>query len=305
MMKILIAYDGSSYADAAVADLARAGMPAHGKARLLTVADVLMPPSLPSRVVAGEPEPASLRDAPPHAAGAMAAALETARKGAERAKAALPGWTIDAIALADAPAWGIIRESDTWQPDLVVVGSHGRGAVARFVMGSVSHKVLTEGRCHVRVARPRGAGNDAPRIIVGVDGSPGSDAAVAAVANRKWRAGTEVLLLCVFESRMAIAPPHAFDDERAQKQSALERAAAQLAATNPAVSITTLLGEGEPTPIIVDKAQEWDADCIFLGARGLGAMDRMLLGSVSTAVAMRAHCSVELVQDSDVGFGAA
>jgi nucleotide-binding universal stress UspA family protein len=304
-MKILIAYDGSSHADAAVADLARAGMPEHGKARLVTVADVLMPPSLPSRVVAGEPEPASLRDAPPHAAGAMAAALETARKGAERAKAALPGWTIDAIALADAPAWGIIRESDTWQPDLVVVGSHGRGAVARFVMGSVSHKVLTEGRCHVRVARPVAGGNDAPRIIVGIDGSPGSDAAVAAVAAREWRAGTEVLLLCVFESRMAIAPPHAFDEERAQKQSALERAAAQLAASNPRLSITTLLGEGEPTPIIVDKAEEWNADCIFLGARGLGAMDRMLLGSVSTAVAMRAHCSVELVQDSDLGFGAA
>jgi nucleotide-binding universal stress UspA family protein len=304
-MKILIAYDGSSHADAAVADLARAGMPEHGKARLVTVADVLMPPSLPSRVVAGEPEPASLRDAPPHAAGAMAAALETARKGAERAKAALPGWTIDAIALADAPAWGIIRESDSWQPDLVVVGSHGRGAVARFVMGSVSHKVLTEGRCHVRVARPVAGGNDAPRIIVGIDGSPGSDAAVAAVAAREWRAGTEVLLLCVFESRMAIAPPHAFDEERAQKQSALERAAAQLAASNPRLSITTLLGEGEPTPIIVDKAEEWNADCIFLGARGLGAMDRMLLGSVSTAVAMRAHCSVELVQDSDLGFGAA
>jgi len=104
---------------------------------------------------------------------------------------------------------------------------------------------------------------------------------------------------------MAIAPPHAFDDERARNQSALERAAAQLAASNPELSITTLLGEGEPPAIIVDKAEEWGADCIFLGARGLGAMDRMLLGSVSTAVAMRAHCSVELVQDSDTGFGAA
>jgi nucleotide-binding universal stress UspA family protein len=157
----------------------------------------------------------------------------------------------------------------------------------------------------VRVARPRGAANDLPRIIVGVDGSRGSDTAVAAVAGREWGAGTEVLLLCVFESRMAIAPPHAFDDERAQKQSALERAAAQLAASNPRVTVTTLLGEGEPTAVIVDKAEEWSADCIFLGARGLGAMDRMLLGSVSTAVAMRAHCSVELVQDSETGFGAA
>jgi nucleotide-binding universal stress UspA family protein len=304
-MKILIAYDGSSHGDAAVADLARAGMPRSGTARLLTVADVVMPPPFPSRLVIGHLEPPSLRDAPSHATGPVAKAVETARKGAEKAKAALPGWTIEAIALADAPAWGIIRESDSWQPDLVVVGSHGRGAVARLVMGSVSHKVLTEGRCHVRVARPRAAKTDPPRIIVGVDGSAGSDAAVAAVAGREWPAGTEVLVLCVFESRMAVAPPHAFDDDRVRRQSALERAAAQLAAANPRVSVTTLLGEGEPTPFIVNEAEKWNADCIFLGARGLGAMDRMLLGSVSTAVAMRARCSVELVQDPETGIGAA
>ena len=304
-MKILIAYDGSSHADAAVTDLARAGMPERGTARLLTVADIVMPPPFPNRLLVGHPEPPTLRDAPPHATGTVAKALETARKGAELAKAALPGWTIEAIALADSPAWGVIRESDSWQPDLVVVGSHGRGTIARFVMGSVSHKVLTEGRCNVRVARPRGGRKDAPRIIVGVDGSSGSDAAVAAVASRAWRGDTHVLLLSVSESRMAIAPPHAFDDERARKQSALERAAAQLAAAHPTISVTTLLGEGEPAAIIVDKAEEWSADSIFLGARGLGAMDRMLLGSVSTSVAMRAHCSVELVQDSETGVGAA
>jgi nucleotide-binding universal stress UspA family protein len=304
-MKILIAYDGSSHADAAVADLARAGMPQSGTARLLTVADVVMPPAYPSRLVVGHPEPPSLRDAPPHATGLVAKALETARKGAERVKTALPGWTIEAITLADAPAWGIIRESDSWQPDLVVVGSHGRGAVARFVMGSVSHKVLTEGRCNVRVSRPRAARNAPPRIIIAVDGSAGSDAAVAAVAARAWPPGTQVLLLCVFESRMAIAPPHAFDEERARSQSTLERAAAQLKAANPRVAVTTLLGEGEPAPFIVDQAEKWYADCVFLGARGLGAMERMLLGSVSTAVSMRAPCSVELVQDSETGFGAA
>jgi nucleotide-binding universal stress UspA family protein len=303
-MKILMAYDGSSHADAAVGDLARAGMPAVGEARVVTVADVMMPPSLSHRLVAGERESESLRDAPPHAAGAMRSALDAARKGAERAKAALPGWTIEAVAVADTAAWGVIRESDTWQPDLVVVGTHGRGAVARLVMGSVSHKVLTEGRCNVRIARPRpGSGNDLPpRLIVAVDGSRGSDAALETVARRRWRAGTEVLLLCVFESRMAIAPPHAFDDERTSKRSALERAAARLVASGPELSVTTLLREGEPIPILVDQAEEWSADCIFLGARGLGAMDRMLLGSVSTAVAMRARCSVELVQGPHTGL---
>jgi nucleotide-binding universal stress UspA family protein len=298
-MKILIAYDGSSHADAAVADLANAGMPAKGEARVLTIADVVMPPSFPVRLVAGELEPPFLGDAPPHASGALRSAYETACQGADRVKAILPGWSVEATALADSAAWGVIREADTWQPDLVVVGSHGRGALARFVMGSVSHKVLTEGRCSVRIARPRKeARSAAPRIIVAVDGSRGSDAALEAVARRRWKKGTEALLLCVFESRMAIAPPHAFSDQIAEKRAMLEHAAAGLGASNPELSVATLLREGDATPLLLEEAEEWSADCIFLGARGLGAMDRMLLGSVSTAVAMRAHCSVELVQES-------
>ena len=298
-MKILIAYDGSSHADAAVADLARAGMPTTGEARVLTVADVLMPPSFPVRLVAGELEPPSLREAPRHASRALRSAQETARKGAERLKVLLPGWLVEATALADSAAWGVVRESDTWQPDLVVVGSHGRGAVARLVMGSVSHKVLTEGRCNVRIARPRkGDAAGAPRLVVGVDGSDGSLAALEVVARRRWAHGTEVLLLCVFEPRMAVAPPNALADQLAEKRTVLGETAARLRASDPELSVATLLREGEATPLILEQAKEWNADCIFLGARGLGAMDRMLLGSVSTAVAMRAPCSVELIHDS-------
>lgn len=298
-MKILVAYDGSAHADAAVADVARAGMPETGEACVLTIADVVMPPPFPVRLVAGELDPSSLRDAPAHASGALRMARETARKGAERLKAVLPGWSVEARALADSPAWGVIREADDAQPDLVVVGTHGRGAVARFIMGSVSHKVLTEGRCNVRLARPRGGATaSAPRLIVGLDGSRGSFAALTTVAQRRWNQGTEVLLLCVFEPRMAIAPPHAFADQIAEKRAVLEQAAARLRTSSSKLSVTTLLQEGDATPHVLEQAEEWKADCIFLGARGLGAMDRMLLGSVSTAVAMRARCSVELVHES-------
>jgi nucleotide-binding universal stress UspA family protein len=52
---------------------------------------------------------------------------------------------------------------------------------------------------------------------------------------------------------------------------------------------------GDPKHVLVEAAREWEADCMFLGARGLTRVERFLLGSVSTSVAMHAPCSVEVV----------
>ena len=50
--------------------------------------------------------------------------------------------------------------------------------------------------------------------------------------------------------------------------------------------------------MLVDEARAWNADCVFLGAKGHGRIKRMIIGSVSAAVAARAHCSVEVVRAS-------
>jgi nucleotide-binding universal stress UspA family protein len=54
--------------------------------------------------------------------------------------------------------------------------------------------------------------------------------------------------------------------------------------------------QGNPAEVIINEAEEWDADCIFVGARGLGGIGRTILGSVSTMVALNASCSVEIVR---------
>ncbi|MFN2514262.1 MAG: universal stress protein, partial [Pyrinomonadaceae bacterium] len=88
--------------------------------------------------------------------------------------------------------------ADQWKPDLIVVGSHGRTALGRFVLGSVSQRVLTEARCSVRIARGRVEEPDSPvRMIVGIEGSPGSEEAVRAVAVRTWPPNSEVKLMVV------------------------------------------------------------------------------------------------------------
>jgi nucleotide-binding universal stress UspA family protein len=177
-MKILIAYDGSACADAALDDLQRAGLPAQAEACVITVAEVWLPPPPPSihKIVEASEEmhtPADLQRWYAKGSRAVGEAGGLAVRATERLRKNFPGWEVTQEAVCGSPAWEIIMKADRWKPDLVVVGSHGRTALGRFVPGSVSQKVLTEARMSVRVARGRVEVDPTPaRIIVGLDGSP-------------------------------------------------------------------------------------------------------------------------------------
>jgi nucleotide-binding universal stress UspA family protein len=63
------------------------------------------------------------------------------------------------------------------------------------------------------------------------------------------------------------------------------------------LSATLHVHAGNPKDILVEEAERWNADCVFVGANALGSrMERFLLGSTSAAVAARSHCSVEVVR---------
>jgi nucleotide-binding universal stress UspA family protein len=64
----------------------------------------------------------------------------------------------------------------------------------------------------------------------------------------------------------------------------------------PDIAVSTQLQQGEPKHVLVEEAERWGADCIFVGSRGLNRLERLLFGSVATAVATRASCSVEVVR---------
>ena len=143
-MKVLIAYDGSSGADAALDDVQRAGWPRVVEALIMSVAEVFLPPpsspapALPAQV------PAAVQRAWAQAAHAVEEARTLVLQARARVLTSLPAWDVRAEACADSPAWAVIKMAETWQPDVVVVGSHGRSALGRVLLGSVSHKVLTE-----------------------------------------------------------------------------------------------------------------------------------------------------------------
>jgi nucleotide-binding universal stress UspA family protein len=62
------------------------------------------------------------------------------------------------------------------------------------------------------------------------------------------------------------------------------------------LAVWSVVKEGDPKWLLPDEADHWQADCIFVGARGLRRIERLWLGSVSAVMAARAHCSVEVIR---------
>jgi nucleotide-binding universal stress UspA family protein len=332
-MNIIIGYDGSDSARDAIHDLHRAGLPSDTRATIVSVADV-WPLQAAAPISPADPAIVTWQQAPiARKARALvdatfADARATAADGAALLKAEFPRWTVaDATypgspsevlivraAAAEAAGAGAAGASPSaGGADLIVVGSQGRSALGRLVLGSVSQKVLMHAPCSVRIARrpPAGAAprQGGVRILIGIDGSRHSALAVSAVAARVWPAGTQVKVVAAVDIKLLsvlaspvpspwvrpwMDPAPQIDDARAWAHDAVEAVAAELRAVG--LAATSLVEEADAKQLLVGEAERWSADCIFVGAKGQSAIERFLLGSVSASVAARAPCSVEVVR---------
>ena len=308
-MKILIGYDGSECAEAALEGLRRAGLPAEADVLVVSVADVFLPPPANKETDDIFPliVPASVKRAHEQAAKKVAHAHDLAQKAKTTLARLFPNWELRAEACADSPAWALIKRAWKWKPNLIVVGSHGHSAFGgRLILGSVSLRVLYEGDTTVRVARGRVEGDKGPiRIIVGIDGSTNSLAALNAVAERSWPKGTEVRLVAALDTVFSIntlpqkpAVVKWFEVSNEKDLISLRQIFETLADKLRNVGLTALveLKQGDPKEVLIEEAETFHADSIFVGAKGMRGVERLMLGSVSAAVAARAPCSVEVVR---------
>jgi nucleotide-binding universal stress UspA family protein len=295
-MRILVAYDGSTYADAAIDDLLYSGLPQDADVIVLSAVEwPLMTPKSWGMVETGFP--AELE-------ADVKSAERLAEQGRDRLRKHFPKWNIQALASpAGHASTAILDKANDWPADLIVAGTHGRTGLARVVLGSVSLKLVREAACSVRIARPRNAGLPV-RILIGDDGSPEAEAAVNQVRGRIWPAGTELRVVAVHEllvpvETVNIAMDPALygkinEDEHNRLKLVLERDAKTLAI--PRVQVLPVLDEGDPKDTLVTEARNWNASSIFVGARGISRVERILLGSVSSATVAHAPCTVEVVR---------
>ena len=149
------------------------------------------------------------------------------------------------------------------------------------------------------------------KVLLAIDGSRHSEAALEEVASRHWAADTEIEVLTVIHSKWPLvgdvfftaAAAHA-ESVREQKHDApalLRRAVERLHDRRPPLQVATKIVEGLPHEAIVEEAKAWGADLIVLGSHGYGPIKRALLGSVAAAVAVEAPCAVEIIRTGRPG----
>jgi nucleotide-binding universal stress UspA family protein len=306
-MKILIAYDGSVHADAAIDGLRRAGLPHDAEATIVCVAHKGWP--------AVKPENPN-EEFDNSWANTLKEAEAIVEQAHRRLQAFFPGWKISNKALWGDPSKILQETAEVWRPDLLVVGSHGRSVAGRILLGSVSTDLVHHARCSVRVVRPAKEEHRGPiRILLASDGSTNSQAVLDHVLSLSWPKGTEARIVGVlqtlvpttsaspaleaqtFATEPAFSVIEAADkQERARLSDAVRTAAERLELAGLITS--SVLVEGVPQEEILKEASRWHPDTVFAGSRGLGAMSRLLLGSVSGALVKHAPCTVEIVRPS-------
>ena len=319
-MRVLIGYDGSESADAMLDDLWCAGIPRDAEVRVLSVADLLM--SAPTvkeaatEAVASGRVATALKRAETHADRVTAEAEGFASTAVETLQEAFPEWKIESRVASGNPAQELVEMAEDWGADRIGVGSQGRSALGRFLLGSVSKSVAVDAKRSVRVARPtvRRKPEAPPRIIIGIDGSPAAEAAVLEVGRRVWPDGTHVHLVAAHDQAssagIAAILPKAAEMIQAQQSDQAGRADAmvqwasyQLRSIGLVVSIS--IQKGDAKRILLREAQKWNADLIFVGTREFkNALERFRLGSVSAAVVNNAPCSVEIVRSPNISESA-
>lgn len=295
-MRLMLAYDGSSSSDVARDLVARLPLPVGSAITMVTALE----PSLPPFVGAGFALPAE------PSAAADEQLLADLRAMLD--EAALPLRTADRQVevriVRGRPASALLDEAIAMRPDLLVAGSRGHGALASMLIGSVSAELVDHAPCPVLVARhPR-----VERLVVGVDGSPSGDGALALLQRWPLFAGQPATVVTVSEPSVDWAGPigpsmypawvHArrpAAERRAELEANAARATEQLARAGMAAAFE--LREGDPAEQLIAAAEVVGADLIVVGSRGLSTIPRLLLGSVARKVLLHAPQSVLVVRE--------
>jgi nucleotide-binding universal stress UspA family protein len=140
------------------------------------------------------------------------------------------------------------------------------------------------------------------KVLIALDGSECSNAALRSVTERTWDKDTEFLLLSVVDSPYLdygfYPPPDGLlDSIRQHLERLVSSNTAILQARFPNLRVMGSVIDGNVKYAIAEKAEEWKADLIVMGSHGRRGLSKLMLGSIAESVLKIAPCSVEIVKE--------
>lgn len=283
---ILVCVDGSAASDAAVAWAAR-------EAVMRQMPITLMHAVAP--IVVGWPVGQMYFEMPDWQKEGGEHVVDQARKtlSAQLGDAQPPEIRTEMVYSSVAPAL-IDASKDAW---MIVAGSEGMGALGRLLLGSVTSALVHHAHCPVAVVRCDDGAAPGPNagVLVGIDGSPASEAATALAFDEASRRGVELVALHAW-SDVGVFPMLGMDwrDSEAKGQEILAERLAGWREQYPDVPVKRVVCCDKPSRWLLEEAKH--AQLVIIGSHGRGGFAGMLLGSVSSAVAQAATVPVIVVR---------
>jgi nucleotide-binding universal stress UspA family protein len=183
---------------------------------------------------------------------------------------------------------------------MVVLGDRGYGGVSGLLLGSVAAAMAAKADCPVVLVRTEEGApvEDRTRpVVVGVDGSPVSEAALAFAFEEASMRGVPLVALHTWWDLLidaTAAPLFDWDAVESDEQQMLAERLAGWGEKYPDVHVERLVTRDRPARALVDESRR--AQLVVVGSRGRGAGAALVLGSVSHAVLHKSHCSVAVVR---------
>jgi nucleotide-binding universal stress UspA family protein len=212
------------------------------------------------------------------------------------------------------PADEILEQVRSARADLVVMATHGRSGLGRWLYGSVADEVLRRASVPIFLVPPgsdeRWSDHDAPRILVPLDGSQLGEATLGPARAWATQLGSEVVLVQV----IPFPPYSSFEDssgyvvaldpesDLAAVQAYLSEVAERLRSTVKQVRVRAELGE--PSVAIARIAADEKANLIVMATHGRSGLARLVLGSIATGTLRRANVPLLLVRPAALDISA-
>ncbi len=213
------------------------------------------------------------------------------------------GVNVSSFFSEEMPEEGIVDAAEETQSDLIVVGSHGRKGLSRFLLGSVAERVAKKANCDVLVAREETPKNGYKHILVPTDFSAVSDMAMARAMELVADGGTIELFHCwqlpggpvTYWGKVG---PGLRENIKNGAQEYGEKSIKKFARDN--VNFVFKAQEGDARHELEDRIDEGGFDLVVMGTHGRRGLQRMILGSVTESIIRHTKKSVYMVRSPEI-----